>query len=270
MPKAKPRGAFELLLEGATVMAPRSSNTRTNDTPRTTEKERGFYFVRRHESRRNQAPAKVNRHSATITEPGSHCPGAWRIPAFARPAEIGGMPASTGTIPVAMKTMFACLRVVSVAVLVAPEAQALPRAKRRPPVAFKARSAKAKSIKLAKSTGELELAVAAPKASFWLATDPHVPLAVVNGDAIHSVGKRGKECGDTETAGRVLRASGRPWMRGASLRAPVSSCTPSSGMSRAATRQTSSPPAARPAWGSMCPRTRPTVPAPPHGLSLVF
>jgi hypothetical protein len=31
--------------------------------------------------------------------------------------------------------------------------------------------------------------------SFWMAADPHVPLAVVDGKAIRSVGKRGKDCG---------------------------------------------------------------------------
>ncbi len=34
-----------------------------------------------------------------------------------------------------------------------------------------------------------------PRASFWLAADPHVPLATVEGKAIRSVGKRGKDCG---------------------------------------------------------------------------
>ncbi len=34
-----------------------------------------------------------------------------------------------------------------------------------------------------------------PKASYWLAADPHVPLATVEGKTIRSVGKRGKECG---------------------------------------------------------------------------
>ncbi len=34
-----------------------------------------------------------------------------------------------------------------------------------------------------------------PRASYWLAADPHVPLAKVEGKAIHSVGTRGKDCG---------------------------------------------------------------------------
>jgi hypothetical protein len=34
-----------------------------------------------------------------------------------------------------------------------------------------------------------------PRSSFWLAADPHVPLAMVDGKAIRPVGKRGKECG---------------------------------------------------------------------------
>jgi hypothetical protein len=33
------------------------------------------------------------------------------------------------------------------------------------------------------------------KPSFWLATAPHVPLALVDGEAIHNVGERGKTCG---------------------------------------------------------------------------
>ena len=33
------------------------------------------------------------------------------------------------------------------------------------------------------------------RASYWLAADPHVPLATVEGKSIHSVGQRGKECG---------------------------------------------------------------------------
>lgn len=34
------------------------------------------------------------------------------------------------------------------------------------------------------------------KPSFWLAAAPHVPLARVDGEAIHPVGERGKTCGD--------------------------------------------------------------------------
>lgn len=34
-----------------------------------------------------------------------------------------------------------------------------------------------------------------PKASFWLAANPHVPLALVDGEAIRNVGQRGKNCG---------------------------------------------------------------------------
>lgn len=33
------------------------------------------------------------------------------------------------------------------------------------------------------------------KSSYWLAADPHVPLAAVEGKHIRSVGKRGKDCG---------------------------------------------------------------------------
>ncbi|APR77064.1 Hypothetical protein A7982_02411 [Minicystis rosea] len=33
------------------------------------------------------------------------------------------------------------------------------------------------------------------KTSFWMAAEPHVPLAMVDGKHIHGVGKRGKDCG---------------------------------------------------------------------------
>src|SRR5262249_911593 len=35
-----------------------------------------------------------------------------------------------------------------------------------------------------------------PKPSYWLAADPHVPLAMVQGRAIRSGGKRRPECGE--------------------------------------------------------------------------
>jgi hypothetical protein len=64
---------------------------------------------------------------------------------------------------------------------------------------------KASALSAAKAAPRLDLAVNADapppevvkraKASYWLAADPHVPLATVQGTAIRSVGKRGKECG---------------------------------------------------------------------------
>lgn len=60
---------------------------------------------------------------------------------------------------------------------------------------------KPSALSSAKPTAALELPAPPPEvqkrphASFWLAADPHVPLAVVEGKAIRSVGKRGKECG---------------------------------------------------------------------------
>lgn len=38
-------------------------------------------------------------------------------------------------------------------------------------------------------------AVRSGKPSYWMAADPHVPLATVDGRHIHGVGKRGKDCG---------------------------------------------------------------------------
>jgi hypothetical protein len=56
---------------------------------------------------------------------------------------------------------------------------------------------RALSVELPASPGVLAEAQRAARASFWLAADPHVPLATVQGKAIRSVGKRGKECGAT-------------------------------------------------------------------------
>jgi hypothetical protein len=53
-----------------------------------------------------------------------------------------------------------------------------------------------KESKLAKLKDDEALAAKKhPKPSFWLATAPHVPLALVDGEAIHNVGERGKTCG---------------------------------------------------------------------------
>ena len=65
---------------------------------------------------------------------------------------------------------------------------------------------KPSALSAAKPVAALELTGAAKDAvppevqkhartSFWLAADPHVPLATVEGKAIRSVGKRGKSCG---------------------------------------------------------------------------
>jgi hypothetical protein len=73
------------------------------------------------------------------------------------------------------------------------------------PAYAKPHKKKASALSASKPTAALSLPKAAdapppevlkhPKASFWLAADPHVPLAVVQGKSIHSVGTRGKECG---------------------------------------------------------------------------
>jgi hypothetical protein len=75
----------------------------------------------------------------------------------------------------------------------APEALAKPHAHRKKHVALSA----------PKPVAALEVAVrpaepppdGAKRPSYWLAADPHVPLAVVDTSGIHSVGRRGKECG---------------------------------------------------------------------------
>jgi hypothetical protein len=64
-----------------------------------------------------------------------------------------------------------------------------------------------------------DTALAAPKpegptVSYWLAADPHVPLAVVEGKAMHGIGKRGKSCGgplwtEPNKAWRAVDAWGR-------------------------------------------------------------
>jgi hypothetical protein len=55
-----------------------------------------------------------------------------------------------------------------------------------------------------------------PRASYWLAADPHVPLAAVEGKAIRSIGKRGKDCGEAarwaspKSRWHAVDAYGRP------------------------------------------------------------
>lgn len=60
----------------------------------------------------------------------------------------------------------------------------------------KGKVALAKEVAKAKDDLEVPAAKKHAKPSFWLAAAPHVPLALVDGDAIHSVGQRGKTCGD--------------------------------------------------------------------------
>jgi hypothetical protein len=78
----------------------------------------------------------------------------------------------------------------STLLLGAPAAYAKPHARHKKPSALSA----AKPAPAVELSGT-EAAPKHAKASYWLAADPHVPLATVEGKAIHSVGKRGKECG---------------------------------------------------------------------------
>jgi hypothetical protein len=85
------------------------------------------------------------------------------------------------------------LSLIAATIALGADAQAKPRKK------------KASALSAAKPVPALSLPQAAdapppevmkrPRASYWLAADPHVPLATVDGKAIRSVGKRGKECG---------------------------------------------------------------------------
>jgi hypothetical protein len=66
-----------------------------------------------------------------------------------------------------------------------------------------AKPRKKRTLSAAKADAALQIPEKAGEASqgkpsFWMAADPHVPLAVVNGVAIRSVGKRGAECGSGE------------------------------------------------------------------------
>jgi hypothetical protein len=95
-----------------------------------------------------------------------------------------------------MKPALSVFLACSILALGAPSAYAKPHAHKK----------KASALSAAKATPTLEVAVKAEPpleerkpspASYWLAADPHVPLATVEGKAIRSVGKRGKECGAT-------------------------------------------------------------------------
>lgn len=111
-----------------------------------------------------------------------------------------------------MKPTLALCFLTSTIVLCAPEAQAKSRAKRAVPVASKVAKGHA-TVKLSRSAAPspaLELGdLKDPKeskepkhshshSSFWLAANPHVPLAIVHGKEIRSVGKRGKDCGEAD------------------------------------------------------------------------
>lgn len=76
-----------------------------------------------------------------------------------------------------------------------PSAYAKPHAHKKKPSALSA----AKPASILEAAGKAEApppeVLRRNRTSFWLAADPHVPLATVEGKAIRSVGKRGKSCG---------------------------------------------------------------------------
>jgi hypothetical protein len=90
----------------------------------------------------------------------------------------------------ALKEALALSLFTSILVLGAPDALAKSKHKKPTLSAGKAATAALDITKTALPEAE-KLA----KTSFFLAADPHVPLATVAGKAIQSVGKRGKECG---------------------------------------------------------------------------
>src|SRR5262249_41009577 len=79
----------------------------------------------------------------------------------------------------------------SILVLGAPEAHAKTKRSRKPTLSASKPVAAALEA-LAAPPPEV---MKKPVSSFWMAQEPHVPLATVDGKAIHSVGKRGKDCG---------------------------------------------------------------------------
>jgi hypothetical protein len=89
-----------------------------------------------------------------------------------------------------MKEALALCLFTSTLVLGAPAAYAKPHGAHKKTSALSATKAAP-----ALSLSQAEAAPKHAKSSYWLAADPHVPLATVEGKAIRSVGKRGKECG---------------------------------------------------------------------------
>jgi hypothetical protein len=100
-----------------------------------------------------------------------------------------------------MKQTLALCLFSSSLTLVAPAAYAKPKAS---PTSLEAKARAALEAKAKPAPAEAKAKPApakpppapeAPRPSFWMAADPHVPLAMVDGKAIRSVGKRGRDCG---------------------------------------------------------------------------
>src|SRR5262245_61639730 len=94
-----------------------------------------------------------------------------------------------------MKRTIALCLFSSTLTLFASSALAKPPAKRKAP---KAEHAKPAASLIIAEPAKAEGSSAGPKtarSSYWLAADPHVPLAMIEGKHIRSVGKRGKDCG---------------------------------------------------------------------------
>jgi len=94
-----------------------------------------------------------------------------------------------------MKHAIALCMFTSTLALCASSASAAPRPKRKAP---KLEHSKPVTVQIVAEPSKAEGTTALPKttrSSYWLAADPHVPLAMIEGKQIRSVGKRGKDCG---------------------------------------------------------------------------
>lgn len=97
-----------------------------------------------------------------------------------------------------MKHAVALCLFTSTLALLAPPADAAPRvvAKRHKPAKLSQDKPVAPVIVAEPAKAEGSSSTQRPaKPSYWMAADPHVPLAVVDGKQIRGVGKRGKDCG---------------------------------------------------------------------------
>jgi hypothetical protein len=97
-----------------------------------------------------------------------------------------------------MKEALSFCLFTSILALGAPSAYAKSHAHKKKPSALSVAKPAAPRLSVtAKADAPPPEVMKRPKASYWLAADPHVPLATVDGKTIHSVGKRGKECGSS-------------------------------------------------------------------------
>lgn len=97
-----------------------------------------------------------------------------------------------------MKHAVALCLFSSTLTLLAPSAMAGPRHKGKRAKVVKLSHDKPSGVVIVAEPARAEGSSPAPRrarSSFWMAADPHVPLAIVDGKQIRSVGKRGKDCG---------------------------------------------------------------------------